>query len=64
MKLHVSNVWLIVDTSAVNDADPQTAQERITFVKDAISEVNMRLNARNLGISIEGFIEDGDIRVS
>lgn len=53
-----------MDTSAVNDADPQTAQERITFVKDAISEVNMRLNARNLGISIEGFIEDGDIRVS
>jgi len=64
MKLYVSNVILVADTSVVSDPEPQTAQERIAFVQDAISEVNSWMASRRTGIRLEAaFVEDGDIRV-
>jgi len=63
MKLHVKDIVLVVDTSATNDPAPQTAQERISFVRDAISEANMRLQHAGTGIRINAFVEDNDIRV-
>ena len=62
MELRVGNIFIRIDPSVVNDPFPQTAEERLLFVKDAISHANMILG-KGHGISIEGYIEDDDIRV-
>lgn len=63
MKLHVNGLWITIDTSVVNDPAPQNDVERVSFVKDAISEANHWLQRGKTGIRLEGFVEDPDIRV-
>ena len=65
MNLYLEGVTLRIDCSVVDDADPQTPQERIDFVQDAISEINNRLG-KGAGILIipdRGTVRDNQIRI-
>jgi hypothetical protein len=65
MNLYLEGVTLRIDCSVVNDPAPQTPQERIDFVQDAISEVNNRLG-KGTGILLipdKGQVVDRQIRV-
>lgn len=61
MILHVSNLVVTIDTSVVSDPAPETAEEKIAFVNDTLSEVNSFLAGRRLGVRIEGYVEGADI---
>jgi hypothetical protein len=63
MKLHTSNLVLHVDCDVVGDPNPTTEAERLAYVESAISEINAFMRSRRTGISVDGFVEDGDIRV-
>jgi hypothetical protein len=58
MKLIYHQVTLIVDTTKVDDPDPQTQAERVVFVRDAIAEINSRLSED--GIYLNSCVEAND----
>jgi len=62
MKLYISNLTLVVDTSAIDEPEPKTEAARVAYVQDAISHVNNVLERRT-GITVFGPVKDGDIRV-
>jgi len=62
MELVVGNLVIVIDPSVVSDPAPQTPQERIAFVQDAISHANNILG-KGHGISIRGLVEDKNILV-
>lgn len=60
MILHVSGLTMHIDCTQVNDPPPKTPEEKVTFAKDALAEINNQLK-RKYGIWVTAFIEAGDI---